>query len=292
MNLNEIQAHFLSKEPGFDFSKLIARERSTRWVTAKDFWNSKKELLCCTYNRYSVIEAGKAKPSLDLARRIIEALEIDESTALHAWVRDLMPDNLSKSYFIDLQSSLNTPTYRAIAITEEQSKSFRDCPLSNEIAVYISMYSGKGVTLKELALEFAMKKSELKPILQKLINNSIVRESKGTYSIYEHAWINIPDFSEFRESRNRNFELSINSHFSTNYTEEITIEQSTTRLLSKKQINLVRQVARGIARWITLLPEDFKNGIPYRFFCGGNISKHGNNRVSIAPDNRTINDSL
>ena len=60
-----------SELPGLEFSRLISMERALRWETAKKFWTEKKDELGCSYNRYSVIEKGTAKASLDLAKKII-----------------------------------------------------------------------------------------------------------------------------------------------------------------------------------------------------------------------------
>ena len=290
MEISEVQSIIQSKNEtqNGDFSKMITAERSVLWGTAKRFWEENKVLLNCSYNRYSSIERGTAKPSLELARKIITALKIDESTALHAWVRDLMPDKQAKAYFIDLQSSHNIPTYISKPITGDQSNLFRSDPLANEIASYISVYSWRGVSIKELASVFLMKRNDIREILNKLIYTDTIKlNSENLFQVSRETWISIPDLPEFRKTRVKNFGLAIDSHFSSSYIEDITIEQATFRLLTKQQINILRKAARGIARWLALLPDDTENGRPYRFFCGGNLCKFGNNREKFAPEKRS-----
>ena len=290
MSLSDVPGMFPAKcEEGQEFAHLILNERLKRWRSAKTFWRDKKEILKISYNRYSVVESGSIRPSLNLALNIVEALEIDESTAIHAFVRDLMPTPQLKSHFIDLQSAQNIASFRALSITEEQSKLFKKSPVANEMASYISIHSDRGVSIKEIAEKFSMKIEYVKDVVHSLIHAEIVSKSgKNLYTIPNGAWINTPDLSEFRESRVRSFSLTIDSHFSSDYLEQVTIEQTTFRILSNRQINMIRSIARSLARWISSLPDE--KGKPYRFFCGGNLCQFGNNRKSFVPTNRRVID--
>jgi len=269
-----------------DFSKLISHERAKKFRSAKTFWREKKEVLGVSYNRYAVIENGTVKSSLELAVKIIAALEIDECTAIHAFVRDIMPTKQLKAHFTDLHSSKNISN-RAISITEDQSKLFKSSPIANEIAGYISINSDRGVSVQEICESFSMKKESVKEILHKLLfADFIKKKNKTLYQVPDGAWINIPDLSEFRESRLQHFASAVDSHFSTDYHENITIEQSTFRVLSKRQVNMLRSRARRLARWLSALPDE--KGEAYRFFCGGNICKFGNNKGNFVPKDRLI----
>ena len=216
MDLNGLRSETLNQNKrgcDSDFSRLITNERILKFDTAKSFWNECKDILGCTYNRYAVVERGTAKPSLDLAIRITAALEIDESIALYAWVRDLMPDNQRKSHFIDFHSAKNIASYKSAPINPDQAKLFKENPISNEIASYISAYSWRGVSETELIKVFLMSKKEVQSIVKKLLfTETIELNRENLFIVPEEAWINIPDLSEYREARIRNFVLSIDSH--------------------------------------------------------------------------------
>ena len=111
-----------SELPGLEFSRLISMERALRWESAKKFWTEKKDVLGCSYNRYSVIEKGTAKASLDLAKKIIQALGVAEDSGLYAWVRDLMPDEKSRSYFPEPNSFEKVSRTPLMYINEQKLK--------------------------------------------------------------------------------------------------------------------------------------------------------------------------
>ena len=144
--------------PGLEFSRLISLERSLHWDTAKKFWSEKKDELGCSYNRYSVIEKGTAKASLDLAKKIIQALGVAEDSGLYAWVRDLMPDEKSRSYFPEPNSLDKVSRTPMMYIDENRLKLFNESEFAFQMAIYISMFTYRGVSEKELSENFQMNK--------------------------------------------------------------------------------------------------------------------------------------
>ena len=210
-----------------EFSFLISLERSLRWETAKKFWSEKKEELGCSYNRYAVIEKGTAKASLDLALRIIRALDITEDSGLFAWVRDLMPDEQTRGYFPDPNLSESFARTPLLFLNKAKTDLFRDEEYAFELAGYISMYTFRGVSEDELCTEFLMDKSEIKRILMLLLRRGVILKNPlGVYEVPDDSWIQIPDHSEFRFLKNRLFSQILDSQLSAPFNQETTIKLS------------------------------------------------------------------
>lgn len=264
-----------------EFSFLISLERSLRWETAKKFWSEKKEELGCSYNRYAVIEKGTAKASLDLALRIIRALDITEDSGLFAWVRDLMPDEQTRGYFPDPNLSESFARTPLLFLNKAKTDLFRDEEYAFELAGYISMYTFRGVSEDELCTEFLMDKSEIKRILMLLLRRGVILKNPlGVYEVPDDSWIQIPDHSEFRFLKNRLFSQILDSQLSAPFNQETTIKRFCVRPLSQKQLELIRAKCFALTSWIGMLPDEH-DGQPYRFFLAGNLATFGNARKKI-----------
>ena len=271
---------------GGDFGKLIARERCRRWVTSKSFYSDMK--VSCSYARYTVIEkGGKPYASLDLARELIDKLKIEESKGLSAWVRDLMPNERTKKYFLDIDADDFSASPSILIEDKTLAKLFAQDAIFKEIAVYISMYSDRGVQLSEVVKEFSISNSNANLILNQLIGTGIIIREGKYYKVPNGYWINTPNSPEYRKSTTKVFADSINSHFSKPFDEGETIEHSIFRLLSPNQINDAKDKIRELARWFTLL-EDESGAKPYRFFMGGNCATLGQNKKKYVPSERDI----
>lgn len=277
-----------SLQYGLDFSRLISMERSLRWPTAKMFWAEKKITLKCSYNRYAVIEKGTAKPSLDLARKIIAALGIEESSALHAWVRDLMPDEQCRNYFAeeDLKKSFSrTPLMH---IDRARMELFAEHEFAFEMAAYISMHTYRGVSENELCQAFRMSKGEVKALLNQLLYRGVaVKNPKGMYEVPNEAWIQISDLSEFRQMKARLYQQVVESHLSSAHYSDSTLEIWCTRLLNQKQISMIRAKITALTSWIGMLPDE-PDSVPYCVSGAGNPAQFGKSRKKIFSEEREL----
>ena len=262
-----------SELPGLEFSRLISMERALRWETAKKFWTEKKDELGCSYNRYSVIEKGTAKASLDLAKKIIQALGVAEDSGLYAWVRDLMPDEKSRSYFPEPNSFEKVSRTPLMYINEQKLKLFYENEFAFQMATYISMFTFRGVSEEELIQTFQMNKLEVKSLLNQLLKHRIVlKNSQGDYEVPDEAWLQIPDLRDFRATRIKVFQQYIESHFSSPHFGDSTLEMGCSRLLSQRQIDLIKIKVQTLLSWIGMLPDE-QGAIPWHFFGAANIAK-------------------
>lgn len=267
-----------------EFGKLVERERKKKWLSSKQFHKEKK--IDCTYPRYTVIENGRTPfASLKLAQQIIKALNIDESRALHAWVRDLMPPD-KKAYFVDLNEDYYSSRLTTIVIDDEEKKYFFErSPLYKELSVYISMFSDRGVTFDELQNKFNIKKQDLMLILNQLKILGILAEKNRKFVVPAGSWLTTPNTEEFRKAVSVVFADAVNSHFSGRYIEGESFEHSTLRLVDKELISELHLRLKNIARWFTVQPDKVKNGIPFRFFAGANYAVFGENKNKYIPWN-------
>ena len=261
--------------PGLEFSRIISLERSLRWDTAKKFWAEKKDELGCSYNRYSVIEKGTARASLDLAKKIIQALDILEDSGLYAWVRDLMPDQRSRRYFSDPNfhgKIANTPV---MYLSVDRMNLFRDEEFGLEMAAYISIFSFRGVSEDEIVEVFRMDRVDVKRLLNRLLTVDIIFQNlRGDYEVPDGGWIQIPQYSTFRPTKMRVFRQTMESHVSAIPNDHQSIEQNCVRSLNLKQIKLFQKKALALANLIGTFPDEL-NSHAYAFCIAGNYTKFG-----------------
>ncbi len=85
-----------------EFCQLIRKERRKKFKTAREFYRINS--ISCTYAYYSKVENGVV-PEITIAIEIISKLKINIRKALHAWVRDQMPNKELKSLFSELDDS-------------------------------------------------------------------------------------------------------------------------------------------------------------------------------------------
>ena len=275
-------------QAGQDFAALISMERSVRWPTAKKFWTEKKDQLNCSYNRYAVIEKGSARSGLDLARKIIAALGIDESAALHAWVRDLMPDESCRNYFAGPELAKSFAQTPVMPMDRGRLELFTDHEFSFEMAVYIFMYTKRGVFEEELSQVFRVSRAEVRRLLALLLQRAvIVKNSDGSYEVRDEAWLQIPDFKELRPLNNRLYQGILESHVSTAYYEDLSMEIWCMRLLNQKQISMIRGKLMSLMKWIGMLPDE-PDSVPYGFTGAGNLAQFGKSRKKIFREEREL----
>ena len=265
-----------------EFGALIRRERRKSWLSGRQFVTETG--LPMSYTRYSVIESGKPPyASLNSAIQILKHLKMNESLGLHAWVRDLMPDDHRKNYFFDTDERRLRPRSTTITINYEQKPFFEKSPIYKEVSAYISMYSYRGVSLSELAQNFSMKKNELQLVLNQLETLELVQMKEKKYYVPAECWIETPNIPQFRTAVTQVFRSAINSHFSHEYVQGKSIEHSTLRLINDQQLKELHQRVDVLARWISLLPDDTADGKPFRFFIGGNYAAFGDRKTHFIP---------
>ena len=260
-----------------EFGHFIATERKKKWLTRKDFFDQAN--LSCSYGRYTVIEKGKTPwASLNLAIEILSKLDADESLGLHCWVRDCMPSPQQKAYFIDLSEDQYSSRPASLNIEDDEKKYFFEkSPLYKEISVYISMYDYRGVKFNELLREFAIDRRDLQLKLKHLQLIGLIYSKDEHFYVPGGSWLRTPNTVGFRKAVSIVFSDTVNSHFSSEYSESNTIEHSAMRLATLDQIEQLRARIRVLSRWFSLLP-DCRNGIPYRIFFGGNRAVFGSNK--------------
>lgn len=265
-----------------EFGALIRRERRKSWLSGRQFVSQTG--LPMSYTRYSVIESGKRPyASLSSAIQILEHLKIDESLGLHAWVRDLMPDDHRKHYFFDTDERRLRPRSTTITVNSEQKPFFEKSPIYKEVSAYISMYSYRGVCINELTQIFSMRKNDLQLILNQLETLELVQLKEKKYYVPAECWIETPNIPQFRKAVTQVFRSAINSHFSHQFIQGKSIEHSTLRLINDQQLQELSQRVDVLARWISLLPDDTDEGKPYRFFIGGNYATFGDSKKHFVP---------
>lgn len=257
---------------------MIHRSRIRKYPTASEFYKSKN--LSCTYQRYVNIEKGY-RPSIKLALEIIEALSVDESSALYAWVRDLMPDEKRKGYFVDLGAQ-EEKLLSSIQISQEHAELFADDPVYFELLGYISMYSHRRVSIKELSKTFKMTPQNIKERIRKLnIYNLVQIDEKKLCFINSDSWVGVPEFDEFLLLRRKNFVNGIESHFSSNFVKGKTIEHITTRLVTDRQIVELNSKIRSLLNWFWSLPNPLSGEKPYSLCIAGNNTRFGNSKINL-----------
>lgn len=271
-----------------DFSQLIFLERSLHWGTAKNFWSEKKEELGCSYNRYSVIENGTARASLDLALKIIRALGIKEDSGLFAWVRDMTTDEESRSYFADPNIETKISHFPVMYLDKAKTDLFRDEEFAFDLAGYITVHTYRGVSEDEICQVFKFDKVEARKILIKLLQRGvIIKNSVGLFEVPDGSWIQIPDHHEFRLMKTRFIHQAIESHFSTPYSDHKTLQVWYFRLLSQRQLQKARAKYNALVNWIGMLPDE-PGGEPYNFCILGNQASFGKARKKLFHEDRDV----
>lgn len=276
--------------PGLEFSRLISLERSLHWDTAKKFWSEKKNELGCSYNRYSVIEKGTAKASLDLAKKIIGALKMPEDSGLYAWVRDLMPDEKNRSYFPEPNSFEKVSHTPLMFVDKYKLNLLNENEFAFQLFTYITMFTFRGVSEDELTKNFQMNKIELKSLLNHLLKQRmILRNPGGTYEVPDEAWIQLPNLPDFIELKTKTFRQNVESHFSSPYFSKTTFEIGRLRLFTQEQIDMIRDKANSLGSWAGTLPDE-PGAKPFNFMLAANVATFGHARKNLFKQDRKIID--
>ena len=277
-----------SASVGKDFSRMISLKRSLRWPSAKKFWTEKKEELACSYNRYAVIEKGSARAGLDLAKRIIRALDIAGDSGLFAWVRDMMPDDQSRACFVDPAACENFARTPLLYLDRDRVRLFRDQEFAFEMAGYISMYTFRGVSEDELCKAFGLSKALVKDLINQLmLCGVVVKNPKDLYEVPDEAFAYLSDLPELKELRVKAFNRVVESHYSKPFVEGHTVEMAYMRLFSPEQMEKLRARVKSLASWVEMLPDEAESE-PYYIGIAANPATFGRSRKKLFHADRDI----
>jgi len=194
-----------------EFCQLVRSSRSEKHKTAREF--HQKSDLPCSYFYYSTIEKGTAIPNIDLALKIIEALEMDRRKAIFSWARSQMPDNETKSIFADVDrhdspSLETTPASKALVINRPQSRYLTKNPIAMELITYINL-EGENVSSSpsKLANFFNSDVNQINETLINLYDLGLIDKSdSGSYVAKD--WVFVPFTSEYEKLNNNIFKRS------------------------------------------------------------------------------------
>ena len=260
-----------------EFSDFIFRKRMLNYYSARSFWNANKEKLSITYERYSRIEKGE-QTTLKTALELINALSLDEATALHAWVRSQLTDPKHRNYFID---PANSPEFRPnkFIVNTNQRRLIEEFPITYRIMVYIALHSEQlDITEEMLAHEFNIPLKKMTEMLNKLKSTGFL--SLRGKNLKFSGWCVIPDSAEFRTIRRENFRSFVNKHIRSPYQENLCMERINIRRIKESHIDELRSKIHSLYRWFVNndLPAD-EEGIPYVFFSGGSPIQNWNENL-------------
>lgn len=250
-----------------DFQKILVKSRRQKFKTSKDFYVKHK--FSFTYARYSSIERGEI-PSIKIALEIIKNLNLDERHALNAWVRDKMPTEHTKNYFLDIdeETSLNLARSKENRINRMQAQLIRENPIYFDILTYLSIYSKyREINIKRLSQLFKSDVEDMSIYLNNLYNYGLINKNEGgNYFLLE--WIVIPDQEEYQDIRNANFHHAIQSHRKKGVRKD-TFQNTVTRLVSEEQRDQIKAKIKTFLNWLVGL-EDEKKGTAYTILICGN----------------------
>lgn len=250
-----------------EFSDYVLKIRKLNYCSARNFWNTSKDKLSISYERYSRIEKGELT-TVKTALELVKALHLDEYTALHAWMRSQLTKSSQRSYFADPVKERDLVKNK-LTINSSQKKIFEEIPFLYRVIIYLALFSDKRhITEKTLSQDFNLSYKEAQIIVNKLQGSDLIdlRKERLQFS----GWCMIPDDQKYRNIRRKNFNSMVKNHFDHKYTEESSLEKTSIRRVQPKNINDLRDRVNSLFRWWanTDLVES-EEGIPYSFFIGG-----------------------
>lgn len=253
-----------------EFSDMVLQERIKNHYSARSFWDQYRDSLQISYEHYKRIEKGGV-PSLKIALTVIEALDIDEASALNAWMRSQLTEPRHKALF-QRPKSYEEERYRENkrTITQNDAEALELNPVLYKIIIYLSLFSGRRViTANDLAKDFNFNLREAKVYINKLRSMRIIdlRDERLVFL----GWISIPDEAKYRSIRRRNFKSFVMKHLQQDYDEEWSHERIVVRRVKKKNLDELKERLCNLYRWYLNndLEEIDDDGVPYAFFSGG-----------------------
>ena len=258
----------MSKEnPNNEFSNFVLRTRLLDYYSAKVFWNAHQSTLKMTYEHYQRIEKG-GPASIKAALAIIEALQLDEASALNAWVRSQLSNPRHKSYFADQSEPERNKEHRTI-ISPKQTKELEKDPFLYKVVIYLALFSSsKQLSIKMVAKEFNLTYPEAMECINKLkaIDLIDLRNERLVFS----GWYVVPDNQEYRHIRRANFNSHVKMHLDQKFDERWSHERLTIRRVHKKRVDELKQKLHALYRWFVNsdIEETEESGVPYAFFTG------------------------
>lgn len=251
-----------------EFSDYVMQKRKYKYYSARKFWSAHQEELGISYERYLRIEQG-VQTSIKTALKIIKILNLDESTALHAWMRGQLTDPCHKSYFKDPTKDSDRIPNKLTVNDVEQRKMLEECPLIYRIVVYLGLFSERDyITEKTIADEFKLTHHEAVEIVNKLKGTGIIdlRSERLKFS----GWYMVPDNQEYRRIRRTNFRAAMQLHLDERFQEEWTHERIGFRRVRKEHVNTLKEKIHDLFIWFGNSDIDSTDeGIAYSFFAGG-----------------------
>ena len=250
-----------------EFSDCVLRKRKLEYSSARKFWLKNKESLKISYERYSHIEKGEPT-TIKTALKLIGVLNLDESSALHAWMRSQLEDPKHKSYF-SAPSETCDKFRNKLVITNEQRKVFEDCPFLYRVLIYLALFSqSEEISVKKISNTFKISISEATLLINKLQAMGILDLRHERLSF--NGWCVIPEGNNFEKLRRKNFTSMVWHHFDKSYTDPFALEKISIRRVQPKNIQLLREKIQNLFRWwgSSDLDEN-ESGSPFTFFVGG-----------------------
>lgn len=227
-----------------------------------------KSELDITYERYSRIESG-AQTSIKTALKIIKILNLDESIALHAWMRSQLTEPNHKSYFKDPLKDIDRIPNKLTVNDSEQKKMLEECPLIYRVVVYLGLFSDRDfITEKTISKAFNLSCRETTEIVNKLRGAGVLdlRNDRLQFS----GWYMVPDNPEYRHIRRTNFNAAMRLHLDEKYQEEWTHERIGFRRVRKDHVHILKEKIHDLFIWFGNSDiSGTDDGVPYSFFAGG-----------------------
>jgi len=250
-----------------EFSDQVLRKRKLNYSSARKFWLTHKNQLSISYERYSHIEKGKAT-TIKTALELIKALNMDESTALHAWMRSQLDDPKHKSYF-SAPAETCDKFRNKLVITSDQRRVFEECPFLYRILIYLALFSqSEQITIKKISNVFKISTIEATALINKLQGLGILDLRQDRLSF--NGWCVIPEGDDFQNLRRKNFTSMVWHHFDKAYTDRFSIEKISIRRVQPRDIQLLREKIQNLFRWWGSNDlDESEEGSPFTFFVGG-----------------------
>ena len=150
-----------------------------------------------------------------------------------------------------------------------QKKLLEEMPEIYELILYISMYSDhRNITPKMLSKDLGLPLNIIQLMIRKLKSANILPLDSEKIKFTD--WFIIPDNSEFRKIRKRNFQNFALKHLNSEFDENTSIQNLTVRLASKNHIEQLQEKIYWITQWFMNLKEQ-NNSEPYSLIIGGGV---------------------
>jgi hypothetical protein len=240
-----------------EFALLISEKRKEKYPSARAFCLENQ--LPITQQYYSKVESGFL-PTLEIAKLLIETLNLDLRIGLIAWLRDHLPKASEKALF---QEKLNTSSKRetnnpdpstTLIVNRVQLKLLLKDPIYWEFLMYISDFQKhRKITLETIEKEFNLPKKATEEILKELYDNGLI-ETFSKNSITSKDWIFIPYNEEFADVRDQNIKRAFEQFWKIpkdeRYRTTITclVDEATVSIFEANTVSLVNELTQISSR--------------------------------------------